>query len=166
MTFKLVSIALLVSASSLFPQNWRLILTNGDTLSGVSLEKLAGDSILVSQDASINSIPIASLVEMRNFKKSQFLKGAGIGFLAGAAAGALIGWATYEEPQPSPESFILLDFGPGANALAGGVVGGLGGLLLGGAIGASAGKDDIYPLSTLQFPQRKEIIQLILARQN
>lgn len=62
MTFKLVSIALLVSASSLFPQNWRLILTNGDTLSGVSLEKLAGDSILVSQDASINSIPIASLV--------------------------------------------------------------------------------------------------------
>lgn len=165
MKFKLVLIAILFSASSIFPQNWRLILANGDTLSGVSLKKLAGDSLIISQDASTNAIPVASLVEMRNFKKSQFLKGAGIGFLTGAAAGALIGWATYDKPQPSPDSFIVLDFGPGANALAGGVAGGLGGLLLGSAIGASAGKDDCYSLSSLQFQQRKEIIRLILAKQ-
>lgn len=59
----------------------------------------------------------------------------------------------------------MLDLGPGTNALVGGVVGGLGGLLLGGAIGAFAGKDDFYSLSPLQFQQRKEIIRLILAKQ-
>ncbi len=51
---------------------------------------------------------------------------------------------TIEEPQAGEK---LLDFGPGANALAGGSIGGVAGFVIGGAVGASSKKEKVYDFS-------------------
>ncbi|MEJ7683827.1 MAG: hypothetical protein WKG06_39395 [Segetibacter sp.] len=52
-----------------------------------------------------------------------------ISALAGAVTGALIGLASYQKPVPN--GWITFDFGPGADALAGGFLGAAAGTLVG-----------------------------------
>ena len=73
-------------------------------------------------------------VEVR--KKGKLGKSILAGALSGMALGAIIGYASYEEPKCSPNSFCLdLDFGPGFSALGGGVLGIIPGAIIGGVIG-------------------------------
>jgi hypothetical protein len=85
------------------------------------------------KDVSIN---IADIEVIRIEKKSR----ADIGFLAGGCVGALIGFATYKKPQQT--GWGSFDFGPGVNALGGGIVFGL----LGLGMGALAGADEIFQI--------------------
>lgn len=62
--------------------------------------------------------------------------GIGLGLLIGGAAGALIGLATYQECDGN-----CFDFGPGPNAVAGAVLGGLLGMVIGGTSGANTKSD-------------------------
>jgi hypothetical protein len=84
--------------------------------------------------------------------------------VTGAAAGALIGWATYEEPEPIPGEWNF-DFGPGFDVLAGGILGAPAGFLLGGMIGLSAGKDETYDFTQMSYPQKLAILGLIVSNQ-
>ncbi len=82
-------------------------------------------------------------------------KRAGTGFLVGAAVGALIGLASYEECVPS----CFGPDGPEINALGGAVIGGLGGLVVGALIGSATEADrwQEVPLDRLRVnlgPQR------------
>jgi len=163
---KIRNVLLLIfsAANALLAQDnaWQIKLADGDILSNLSLQNVVGDSLVVSQTGQARRIAVDDIVEMRRAGKSKFWKGAGIGFLAGGATGALIGLATYEEPDPA--NGFTLDFGPGANALAGGILGGLGGFVVGGMIGASAGKDEVYDFSTKTFEQKLAVLRLIVAK--
>lgn len=149
--------------------NWQLTLANGDTISSVLLQRLQGDSLAISfaiSDTTLMKwISVESIVELRKVKKSKFWKGAGIGFVAGAAVGALIGRASYEEPEPTPGDWNL-DFGPGFNTSVGGILGAPVGFLLGGIIGSSAGKDEIYDFTQMKYKQKLDLISSLVSNQN
>ena len=69
-------------------------------------------------------------------KKGQAAKGLGIGLVAGAGIGALIGLASYQDPGPD----AFFDFGPGLSALGGAIVGTIVGGITGGAVGSKSKK--------------------------
>jgi outer membrane lipoprotein SlyB len=109
-------------------------------------------------------ISVDSIVELRKVKNSKFWKGAGIGFVTGAAAGALIGWATYEKPKHTHGMWDW-DFGPGFNTSVGAILGAPVGFLLGGIIGSYAGKDEIYNFSQMSYQQKLIILGWLVSNQ-
>jgi hypothetical protein len=83
-------------------------------------------------------------IEVARGTHSRKLKSALLGFLAGAGAGAIIGYATYTRPAPC--NAFCFDFGPGFSAT---VVGGLGGILgtLAGTIVGAQQTDTWVPVA-------------------
>ena len=170
MKTKIYIIIYLLSTSSLLSMsnNWKLTLINGDTISNISLQRLEGDSLVISDTTFTKCILVDSIIEVRQINKSYFREGAGIGLLGGVIIGVLIGSAAYKESGPSSgesKDSINLDFmpgGPGINTLAGGILGGLSGFLVGGIIGAFSRKDEIYDLLLKNHDQKMNMIKLIL----
>lgn len=87
--------------------------------------------VLGSQSQADESADIGDIKEIRFLRKSRAKEG----LIIGGIGGALIGLATYQEPKNT--GWITIDFGPGANAAGGGLLG----IAVGGIIGAIAGKD-------------------------
>lgn len=95
--------------------------------------------------AETTAVPLAAVrrLEVSVGKRRRLLKGALVGLTGGAAAGALLGAVTYSD-APSRcyrggeevPCFISLDFGRGFSAMAGGVLVGAAGLVIGLAVGA------------------------------
>ena len=56
-----------------------------------------------------------------------------MGLLVGAGSGAIIGYATYKRPKPCG---FCIDFGPGAQAIAVGALGAIGGTFVGVIFGS------------------------------
>ena len=76
--------------------------------------------------------------------RRQTLKGAGIGFVAGFATGAVLGAATYQAcPQ---DSWFCIDFGRGGTAVLAGTMGGLVGAVIGAVAGASTTRPAWVPV--------------------
>jgi Na+/proline symporter len=86
-------------------------------------------------------------------KESHFWSSAGYGALAGTAVGVVVGLVSYEKPKST--GFSTLDFGPGATALAGGILGAVTGFTIGGIVGAVSGGDEKHDLS--QEPTEEKI---------
>jgi hypothetical protein len=59
-------------------------------------------------------------------------------------------------------NFDFMPGGPEISTLAGGILGGLSGFLVGGIIGASSRKDEIYDLLLKNHDQKLNMIKLIL----
>ena len=87
---------------------------------------------------SFDYLEINKLVVM---KKGQGLKGAGIGFLVGAAIGGLLG---YSEASGCTD-FCIVD--PGALAAFAGILVGIGGAIIGGIAGADMVKEEHYQIN-------------------
>ena len=87
---------------------------------------------------SFDYLEINKLVVM---KKGQGLKGAGIGFLVGAAIGGLLG---YSEASGCT-GFCVVD--PGALAAFAGILVGIGGAIIGGIAGADMVKEEHYQIN-------------------
>ena len=110
----------------------------GDAITGVVVTHSA-DTLVVKADGDSGTIalPTAQMarLEISRGKHTQKLKGARIGYLSGAALGAMAGYATYEDPHCRAEDWICIDFGPGFDAAVGatflGAVGALVGTLVG-----------------------------------
>ncbi len=81
------------------------------------------------------------------------LEGAGVGLLVGAAGGAVVGYASGDDPPCSDESWFCLSFSAGEKAeILGVYAGGLGavsGLVLGGLIGSRS----VYEYADGPVPQ-------------
>ena len=116
----------------------RLITLSSDTLNTCSIDSLSDIVLFASCNGKAISIPIDSIAILERFKEGHFLKGAAIGTLVGVAAGAIIGYATYQKPESKPNGFFTIDLGPDLVALSGGVIGGVSGFVVGGLIGASS----------------------------
>jgi hypothetical protein len=136
--------------------NMFLILSNGDAISKFSTQMQAGDSLVISHFGEINLIPIESIIAIRKVAKSDFWKSAGMGILAGAAAGLLI-----QAPFSAGSGNFNIGPIPG-EAVA---VGGLAGFLIGGVIGASSGEDEIYDLTYMNPKRKLKKIQEELSKQ-
>lgn len=162
MKIRNVLLLFFIFANALPAQNkaWQIKLAGGGMLSNVSLQNVIGDSLAISQAGQTRRIAVDAVIEMRRDGKSKFWKGAGIGLLAGGATGALIAAATYEE---STGPFAVDPAGRGGTTIAGAVLGGIPGFIIGGLVGSSAGKAQVYDLSGKTREQKSATLRFIIA---
>jgi hypothetical protein len=118
----------------------RLIVSDyGEDLQTGTVTAVRGDSIVFRRDKAGDSLTIGfahvGRLDVGRGRHARPITGLGLGFLAGAAAGAIAGAATYQKPACTNDSFCL-DFGVGANVAGGAVLGGAGGALVGLIAGA------------------------------
>ena len=113
------------------------------------------DTLVVQSNGDTLSVPVDLVrrLDVSWDRKTNRGMGAGIGFFLGGVAGAVIGYGTYEE------CFCLGDVGPEALAIAGAVIGGLGGLVTGAFIGSAIKTDrwrevPLYRMRVSLGPQR------------
>lgn len=106
-----------------------------------------GDSLHMVADRSTDTVHVAAnqltSLDLSIGRHKRRWAGAGIGFLGGAALGALLGRLSY---QPSNCTEFLCDLGPEANEIGGAILGSVLGALVGGGIGAGTA-DEWMPLS-------------------
>ncbi len=140
---------------------WRLAILGGDVLPDCRLDSLNDESLVFTQGGLSRSIPVNSIIKMSQQKESHFWLGAGLGLLAGATIGALIGAAAYEEPEQTGSIHWDLS---GLAAGAGGAIGGLTGLVVGGAIGASTGGVRTIDLERKTVTMKLQIMQMLVPR--
>ena len=103
----------------------------------------ANDSIVIRPDSALRPEGERAFLLERGHRVEQSvgfrrrtLKGVGVGLLAGATTGGVVGALTYSKPDCSSD-FICFDFGRGFSAFAGAMVLALPGMVIGGIIGAS-----------------------------
>jgi hypothetical protein len=154
----IASLILILNISFISAQDykWNILLAHGDTLFSVSLLYFTGDYLLTVTGEKTCWISINSITEMTKLRESKAGEGVRYGFLVGGAMGAVIGLASYEKPKGG------LDLGPGLNALSVGIVGGILGIVIGGAVGKSAGMDQIYDLSQYTYEEKVNCIRNLL----
>lgn len=98
---------------------------------------VTGDSLVLvpsgpAQDTVTLGVSELARLEVSQGRRRNTLKGVAIGAGAGTAAGAILALATYRRCHD-----CWFDLGPGFTALAGGTVGGISGMLIGGVIGVA-----------------------------
>jgi hypothetical protein len=120
---------------------------NGNKISG-ELITVKDHSLLISKYGVDVSVDIAEISVITIVKKSRALTNAGVGFLAGAGLGALIGLRAYDA-EKAKGGWMLFD--QEYYALGGGAVGGAAGALAGVIASAVAAKD-----KTIQFEGKSE----------
>jgi len=110
----------------------------------VSLTK---DTLVLRQGSSVatRSVATSDITRLEVSKGSYTRKGKGAlwGLLIGAGAGAVLGYALYEEPKCNPPSFgcgpvIVGPDSKGSNAVYSGVAGGIVGAVIGTLVGSSS----------------------------
>jgi hypothetical protein len=92
-------------------------------------------------------------------KHRAILKGWLLGTAGGAAVGAIIGRATYEEPECTGFCF---DLGPGVQTFAGGIIGGLAGGVIGISVGSKSKKVKLSGDKNAFTAAREELSKLIV----
>lgn len=134
---------------------------DGQTVRGELLEVKDGIlNLLVYENATKVDIHLNELSSVRIEKKSAFLKGLGIGILAGAASGALLGFLSGDDK--SSGYWDIFTFTAGEKALVlGASLGAVGGAT-GGVIGALKGTDKTISLNTLS-PEKMRRVEAKLA---
>ncbi|MBL0172950.1 MAG: hypothetical protein IPP90_20035 [Gemmatimonadaceae bacterium] len=103
------------------------------TANGVSIRSVTPDSTSSAIEWVLQG---NDRLEQSTGMHSNALRGAGVGLLLGAAAGALVGAGTYEEPACDGGCFV--DLGRGFSVAAGAVVGAVPGMLLGAVLGTGS----------------------------
>ena len=145
---KLISLLLIFSlimlSTNLYAKERRgakLIITkkDGQQIKGELIAVKPNSLLLLSTEGKDVSVSIADIKVIKIVKKSQFWVGAFAGFLMGGAFGASLGISYADKEKSKPgllagymADWAILGYGLGLGAI---------GALLGGFIGASAGKD-------------------------
>ena len=111
----LTTICLFTSPSSAQENTWQVILLSGDMLHSCTLDSLPDVVLFARCNGESISLPVDSIASLSRLHEGGFWKGAGTGFLVGAASGAILGAILYHKPT-GPYTF---DFGPGVAALGG-----------------------------------------------
>ena len=130
-----------ILSSNLYAKERRgatLIITKTDDLQiqGELITVKPNSLLLLNTEGRDVSIGIGDIRVIRIVKKSRFVQSLGIGLLIGAGTGAILGLAEGESVD-----FFGGTITAGENALIGGALLGLNGLILGGIAGASEGRD-------------------------
>ena len=157
-------IVIVFTLASTFPSisaaqinGWTVITSAQDTLGPCTIGALAGGFVYLSCDSSSMRLPVDSLKIILRQGEPHFWSSAGYGTLAGVAVGALFGFATYQRPSGS----FTFDFGPGAAAFGGAILGGVAGFAIGGIVGASSGGEEKYDLSGATTEEKVKILHIL-----
>ena len=142
--------------------NWDLVLSNGDTLNSILLNKPVGDSLSIYFNESEEWIKIDSIVQLYRFKSTGFWTNTRIGFASGFVGGAILGLATYEKPDPGGFGILVPDFGPGTSAMASGVTGGIAGLIVGSIADLFTDETENYYLNNMDENEKLIFIASII----
>ena len=136
---------------------------DGRTSKGELLEVRDGKlTLLVFENAAKVDIRLNELRNLRIENKSVFLKGLWIGFLTGAAAGALGGFLSGDD---EPSSWLdIFTFTAGEKALVFGISLGAVGGVIGGGIGALKGTNKTIALDGLSPEKLRRIEAKLAAR--
>jgi hypothetical protein len=145
-------------------EGWEVHPFGREPITGCLLVGVNDSMLIVKNAAGDMSVSVDSIALLRNIHVTSFWTGAGYGALAGGALGAVIGYATYSEPEHRPGEWFHLNFGPGLNAAAGGVVGLLVGGLVGGSIAVSSSKPEEVVLSNRTHQHRVLILGSLVKR--
>ncbi len=155
-------LCILATMSSAQGKTWRLTFVSHDTLTVSRLDSLSDSTLFAACNGKATSFPIDSIAMLVACKQGRFSDGDGIGFLVGVSIGAIIGAASYQKPEPSKSFTINIDLGPGADAMAGGIIGGVGGFIIGGII-AGSDRYETYDLRTHKdIKMKRRILQLAI----
>jgi hypothetical protein len=120
------------------------------------------DSLHVARERSVDTLHLAgsqlTSLDVSVGRHKRRWRGAGLGFLGGAALGAVIGAATYQKPDCAGDAYFC-DLGQGFDATFGAaLLGGAGAVV--GAITGAGRADDWRPVAL----QRSARLQLIVPR--
>lgn len=121
--------------------------SSGAPLVTGELIRMAGDTVLISSAAATQTVWVvtaAHRLEVSAGTHRRTLRGIGLGFLVGAATGAVIGLATYQEPDCIQ---FCIDLGRGFTALAGAAVLSVPGAVIGGIVGAKSKHEAWRPIA-------------------
>ena len=128
---------------------------DGQSVRGELITVKENSLLLLSDSGADVSVEIGDVKIITIVYKSKFWKGAGYGLLAGGAcgvAGGIIGG----DDSSSLESF---SFSTENKAVIAGIALGLAGVVLGGIIGASEGKDEIILIEGMSNSQIKKALE-------
>ncbi len=120
----------------------KLIITkkDGQLIKGELIAVKPNSLLLLDRKSGADvSVDIGDVRVIRIVKKSTVLQGLGIGLLVGGGSGILLG-TTESAGAAGAEGFE----GLGGAVIA--LIGIVGGLLIGGVVGSSAGKDEVIPI--------------------
>lgn len=159
-SISLVALAITFQVSSLCAGGrWTFFMTgtrapiHGDIVS-------VGDSAAVLNTGSARtSLPIDSIAQVVEERRSHFWTGAAIGGLAGGVAGGVIGNVSYTDHG------LFENLGKGVSTLEGTAIGIGAGFLVGGLIGAETGADNVYDLGDRSVIVKRHILMQLLSRQ-
>ena len=179
MVGKNIVFLILFIASSVFGQQskWVLTLENGEQVTNFVLHDIDQSSLIVLRSGPFRYIPISDIVELRNDKSElkrtykTVLTWCGIGMFTGAFTSAMSGEATRaNRPPPPPPQYgdpLIgdLDFGVGFDAMAGGVVGGLAGLLVGSIVYNRPIIDEVYSFKNVDDAKKRKILLSIIKKE-
>jgi hypothetical protein len=154
-------LCLSISPVSAQESTLRLISVSNDTLNLCRIDSLSDIVLFASCSNKALSLPIDSIAIIERIKEGHFLKGAALGTLVGVTVGAIIGYATYQKPEPRPNGLFTIDLGPGPATLGGGLIGGVGGFVVGGVIGSSSDHYTIDLRSRKTLKMKRLIIQQV-----
>jgi hypothetical protein len=121
---------------------------NGDRLTGYLLT-LGDSSVTMAPDRKLNisrSIAISDIKLIRLRRKNSVGRGLLIGLGTGAVLGTAIGYMSYTPCN------CWIDFGPGLSAIAGGIIGVLGGSAF-GAMAGTANKNFVIDGDMIKYNQ-------------
>jgi hypothetical protein len=130
---------------------------DGDASRVAIVSAVRGDSLVLLRDGSAESITVPfdqmTQLDVSSGRRDRMGAGLGVGLVAGAAIGGLLGAATYQKPSCNSGDFFcgLGDVGAGGSAAGGAILGGVGGALVGLLIGSIVHTErwDAVPLPAL-----------------
>jgi hypothetical protein len=148
------------------------IFTSTDTLNRVVLNRLEGDTLMITAFEGDIRLPVESIRVIRTMKKSRVGRSIGVaipvGLAVGATTGAIWGWRSYKKPLPDDYWGHRFDIGKRGTAIvsgiAGAVIGGGVGALVGGGIGNPNNQE--FKLYTMTYEQKLQTVWTILSLYN
>lgn len=156
--FIVTTILLFSFSASSAQDRWQVILNSGDTLTAYRLDSLHENVLNATCNGKTFSFPVDSIAALAQHKEGPFWVGALVGTLVGGAAGFAIGDATIKRTGSevfNPEAFDLIKDG---------LIGGVGGFIVGGVIGASSSGSETYDLKGKTLRVKLYIIEQLLSK--
>jgi hypothetical protein len=136
---------------------WKLIYFSGNEVHPDQLLTVSDTSLLTLTNSKYTKIPIDSIAVVVHYKEGHFWTGAGIGFVAGAIMGGVIGASSISKQNPSNPTAPLTGLSEDGKVALGMVIGAPLGFFAGGIIGGT-GEYVTYDLRAQKNPKMKRQI--------
>ena len=138
---------------------WRLIYISGNEIHVNKLISLSESYLLTLHHDQYIKIPIDSIAVLVHFKEGHFWVGAGIGFLAGAITGAIIGGINAPKVDQNKPSTVFNGVEAGGEIATGMLIGAPLGFFTGGIIAGTDGYETFDLRTPKDIKMKRQILQ-------